>query len=164
MLFVSSEKYAMIIRITLHVETNMWGRTGVSGPPTPGVQPPYPRPVFPRPKFRFLAPGPRPSDPRPPPIFRPKPSYPRPIDPGAPDPPVPPTNMMVAHISDIFLCKKYTYHQCYKTCGVISFIRTVCGTFWEPPLTFSESPDKLELTSWSVRSRCSSTHVCVNGF
>ena len=46
----------------------LWGRTGGSGPPTPGVQPPtpaqifppYPRPLFspfffgyPRPKFRF---------------------------------------------------------------------------------------------------------------
>ena len=59
------------------------GRTGGSGPPTPGVQPPYPRPIFsylprplflyfffgyPRPKFRFLH-TPRSSHPRPRPFF-----------------------------------------------------------------------------------------------
>ena len=63
------------------------GGQGGSGPPTPGVQPPYPRPFFPpypliffsgypRPKFRFFCPHPHTSDPLPPPIFRRKPSYP----------------------------------------------------------------------------------------
>ena len=61
-----------------------WGREGWSRPPTPGVQPRYPHlifPPYPRPPFSlifwgtpaqysdFLAPVPRPSDPRPAPFF-----------------------------------------------------------------------------------------------
>ena len=96
-------------RIFFHITVlERWGRTGGgrSGPPTPGVQPPYPRPNFsslppppffscfflvPPPKIPIFAPAPRPSDPRPLPIFRQKPPYPRLPNPRAPDPPVLPT-------------------------------------------------------------------------
>ena len=70
----------------------LWGRTGGSGPPTPGVQPPltpaqfflpYPRPLFflifffgyPCPKFRFFLPIP-------PPIYRQKLPCLAPLTPG----------------------------------------------------------------------------------
>ena len=71
----------------------MWGRTGGSGPPTPGVQPPYPRPFFPPyprpifiliffrvplPKIQIFCP--RPSDPRP--FFVKRPPTPVPLTPG----------------------------------------------------------------------------------
>ena len=74
---------------------HLWGEDrGRPSTPAQFFLPPYPRPLFPyllfsgtlRPKFKFFTP--RPSAPRPLPIFRQKPPYPRPAYPGAPVPPV----------------------------------------------------------------------------
>ena len=77
-------------------------RTVGSGPPTPGAQLPYPRPNFssippffpifwgvPPPKIPIFCPHPRPSNPRPRPIFVKSPPTPDPYPPG-PRPPCPP--------------------------------------------------------------------------
>ena len=98
----------------------MWGRTGGSGPPTPGVQP-LPPPIFPLPTpahffhyffFRvpppkiqiFLPPTPahlRPPPPPPPPRPRPvlvkSPPTPAPLTPGPPPPLSSPTIMHGGH-------------------------------------------------------------------
>ena len=122
MLFVSSEKYAMINSITLHVERNMWGRTGVSGPPTPRVQPPYPRPVFPpypRPLFSLFFFGyprpnsdfwpPAPAHLTPPPYFSSQAPLPPPHQPRAPNPPVLPPRIWWSHIFQTYFFARNTH-------------------------------------------------------
>ena len=93
----------------------MWGRTGGLNPLPPGFNPPPPYPARPNfsslppplfflifffrvppPKIPIFCPRPRPSDPRPPPIFRQKPPYPQ--TPGPPTPCPPPHIYIYKHV------------------------------------------------------------------
>ena len=122
-----------------------------SRPPTPGVQPPYPRPIFsslppphifpffsgtPAQNSDFLPPPTAhlPHRPPPPPIFRQKKTTPVPLTPD-PRPPCPPPHLQIHiyHLHDDVI--KWTHFSFYWP-----FVRGTTGDRWFPsqrPVTWS---------------------------